>query len=60
MTQLHSKFWLNAKIGLRNNTNPVRDEGKLIAGKEIAYPFLIDTECAIPGIQELKYMQTLK
>lgn len=42
ISQLHIKFWLNAKIVLRNNTNPVKDEGKpiySIAGKEIPYTF---------------------
>lgn len=65
MPQLLIKLWLNAKISVRNNTNPVKDKGKLIysiAGEEIPRLFLTDsnTECDIPGIQELKHMQTLK
>lgn len=42
MPQLLIELWLNAKIGLRNNANPVKEEGKLIysiAGEEIPHLF---------------------
>lgn len=46
MTQLSIKLWLNAQTGPRNNTNPVKDEGKVIysiEGKEISCLFLMDS-----------------
>lgn len=46
MPQLLIKLWLNAKIVLRNNTNPVKHEEKLIysiAG-EILRLFLMDSD----------------
>lgn len=65
MTQIHIKLWLNAQTGPRNNTNPVKDEGKVIysiAGKEISCLFFLmdsDTECVIPRIQEPKHFKLL-